>query len=87
MYRAKDPVVAALRQRLANGAGDHRVVRVADRQFAANYTRRVPRDVIRYHVASSVNYDQTAMDVVPELPNKLTPAASYRYSVEAQPGS
>lgn len=92
--QTKDPVVAALRQRLATAPVITEWCELPTGSSPRAYYEKGLRDVIRYHVSmtSSVNFpDQTAtspMDPALYLVwAQANAAAGYRYSVEAQPGS
>ncbi|BBX97856.1 hypothetical protein MLAC_31500 [Mycobacterium lacus] len=92
--QTSDPVVAALRQRLATAPVITEWCRLPSGTSPQSYYEKGLHDVIKYHVsmASSVNFpDQSA--TAPMDPKlyllwaQANATAGYRYTVEARPGS
>ncbi len=92
--QTRDPVIAALRQRLATALVITEWCQLPSGTSPQSYYEKGLRDVIRYHVSmtSSINFpDQAA--TAPMDPKlyllwaQANVVAGYRYSVEARPGS
>ncbi len=92
--QTKDPVVAALRQRLATAPVITEWCELPGATTPQAYYEKGLRDVMKYHVSmtSSVNFPD--QDATSQMDPKLyllwaqaNATAGYRYSVEAQPGS
>ncbi|WP_204081210.1 hypothetical protein [Mycobacterium riyadhense] len=92
--QTRDPLVAALRQRLATAPVITEWCKLPGGTTPQAYYEKGLHDVIRYHVSmtSSINFpDQAAMSPMDSklyvLWAQANAVAGYRYSVEARPGS
>ena len=92
--QSKDPVVTAIRQRLASAPVITEWCQLPNGADPRPYYEKGLRDVIKYHVSmtSSANFpDRNSTSVMDPRLYRLwaqaNAAAGYRYSVEARPGS